>query len=82
MCIYMYIWLLVNSHFFFSEIQPCNDTELIRLSPIPSNDSNTLGRLEICYDGYWGSICDYSPDGATADVACRDLGYKKGYMWQ
>ena len=34
-----------------------------------------LGRLEICYNGHWGSMCDDHINDATAAIACRELGY-------
>ena len=36
------------------------------------------GRLEIRYDGQWGTICDDYWTDVEADVACRALGYPKG----
>lgn len=66
--------------FIFSELDPCNDTEVIRLSPLTSNNNRTLGRLEVCYDGYWGSVCDHFPDRVTADVVCRQLGHERGQI--
>ena len=33
------------------------------------------GRLEIYYDGAWGTICDDYWNGQEADVACRALGF-------
>ena len=32
-------------------------------------------RLEISYHGLWMSVCGQLFDLATADVACRELGY-------
>ncbi len=38
--------------------------------------SNALtGRLEICSNNIWGTICDDIFDANNALVACRQLGY-------
>ena len=36
---------------------------------------DTHGRVEICQDGIWGSICDDGWDYMDAIVVCRQLGY-------
>lgn len=49
----------------------CSDGE-IRLV----NGSTALeGRVEICFNGIWGSICNSIWHGRDAAVACRQLGY-------
>ena len=31
------------------------------------------GRIELCYRGEWGSVCDESTNDRTAEVVCTQL---------
>ncbi|KXZ55105.1 hypothetical protein GPECTOR_3g259 [Gonium pectorale] len=40
--------------------------------------SPSSGRLEVCHDGSWGTVCAPGFGAPDAQVACRQLGYSHG----
>lgn len=56
----------------FSDIFPCNETGAVKLT---HSNVDTCGRLELCYDGHWNSVCSNHADNMIASVVCRQLGY-------
>ena len=58
----------------FTKLLPLDDCEdgEVRLQD-GTHTSN--GRVEVCQDGMWGSVCSSGWDTMDASVVCRQLGY-------
>ena len=51
----------------------CDDGDL----RLVGGDNEFEGRLEICFDRLWGTVCQDSFGSSDAAVACWDLGYMR-----
>lgn len=48
------------------------DNGIIRLQ---EGTSSSNGRIEVCFNGTWGTICSDYWNHIDASVACKQLGY-------
>lgn len=62
-----------NSHLSFNCLAVCNDGD-VRLI---GGSSNLVGRVEVCIDEIWGTICNDFWDSTDAGVICAQLGYSR-----
>ena len=65
---------------FYCSSYACFDTAgcqtgQIRLAGFGSNSSQ--GRVEVCMNNQWGTVCDDFWDATDAGVACRQLGFSR-----
>ena len=58
-------------HVLFSPLAPCTNGD-IRLR---GGTNRFEGRVEICINNQWGTVCDDAWGTADANVACRQLGF-------
>ena len=69
----MYRSVIINKYFHctLNIIEACSDGD-VRLS---GSTQNYAGRVELCVERTWTTLCDQTWDFNDAAVICRQLGY-------
>ncbi|XP_030845072.1 deleted in malignant brain tumors 1 protein isoform X2 [Strongylocentrotus purpuratus] len=57
---------------------PTLSTTDILLTRLVGGSTENEGRLEVFYQGQWGTVCDDRWTASATDVACRSLGFQGG----
>ena len=70
-CIQIYIYIYIYKNQFFIILDDCNN-QTIRLV---GGATSWEGRVEVCADGRWGTVCDEGWTNQSADLMCTHFGY-------
>lgn len=57
------------------------DTPRIQLRLAGDKRKHNEGRVEVYYNGEWGTVCDDDFNIHAAQVVCRELGYAEAVSW-
>ncbi len=63
---------MLNTFYHSLDVPPeCTDGDI----QLVGGADMSMGRVEVCSGGMWGTVCDDSFADIDAQVACRQLGY-------
>lgn len=68
------LWALCNA-------QSDSSPPVIQLRLVGEKRKHYEGRLEVFYNGEWGTVCDDDFSISAAHVACRELGFLDAQSW-
>ena len=71
-CCLVILMKMIKFYLFLEIAEACVSENSVRLS---GSTFRGTGRVELCHNGTWGTVCDDFWDNDDATVVCRQLGY-------
>ena len=62
----------------FTDYADCTDGDVLLMNGSVPTTGQREGRVEICMNNVYGSVCDDFWDRLDADVVCRQLNFTTG----
>ncbi|XP_041743868.1 lysyl oxidase homolog 2A [Coregonus clupeaformis] len=72
------VWTLCQAQL---DTKPPPGTPIIQLRLAGDKHKHYEGRVEVYYNGEWGTVCDDDFSIHAANVVCRELGYVEAVSW-